>query len=158
LGLAAFVLAMIMLAAAHTSALAVEPGEKLADPALEARARKISQELRCLVCQNQSIDDSNAELARDLRLIVRERITAGDTDSQVLAFVEARYGEFVLLRPPFKLHTLLLWVTPLLLLIGTALVLRRNAKTRTATTNSQDAAPLSPEEQKRLDKLLGKKS
>jgi cytochrome c-type biogenesis protein CcmH len=102
-------LAIVVLALVHGVTLAVEPGEKLADPALEARARKISQELRCLVCQNQSIDDSNAELARDLRLIVRERITAGDTDAQVLAFVEARYGEFVLLRPPFKLHTLLLW-------------------------------------------------
>ena len=84
--------------------------------------------MRCLVCQNQSIDDSNAELARDLRLLVRERIVAGDTDAQVLAFVEARYGEFVLLRPPFKLHTLALWLTPLLLLIGTVVVLRRNAR------------------------------
>jgi cytochrome c-type biogenesis protein CcmH len=158
LRLAALVLAMVMLALAHTSTLAVEPGEKLADPALEARARKISQELRCLVCQNQSIDDSNAELARDLRLIVRERISAGDSDAQVLAFVEARYGEFVLLRPPFNLHTLLLWVTPLLLLIATALVLRRNARTRAAATALQDAAPLTPEEQKRLDKLLGKKT
>jgi cytochrome c-type biogenesis protein CcmH len=158
LRLAAFVLATAMLAAAHTSAFAVEPGEKLADPALEGRARKISQELRCLVCQNQSIDDSNAELARDLRLIVRERITAGDSDAQVLAFVEARYGEFVLLRPPFNLPTLLLWVTPLLLLIATALALRRNARTRAAATTSQDSAPLTPEEQKRLDKLLGKKT
>jgi cytochrome c-type biogenesis protein CcmH len=151
-------LAIVVLALVHASTLAVEPGEKLADPALEARARKISQELRCLVCQNQSIDDSNAELARDLRLIVRERITAGDSDAQVLTFVEARYGEFVLLRPPFKLHTLLLWLTPLLLLIGTALVVRRNSRTRAATMASQDAAPLSPDEQKRLDKLLGKKT
>jgi cytochrome c-type biogenesis protein CcmH len=158
LRLVAFMLAIVMLAVAHTSTLAVEPGEKLADPALEARARKISQELRCLVCQNQSIDDSNAELARDLRLLVRERITAGDTDAQVLAFVEARYGEFVLLRPPFKPHTLVLWLTPLLLLIGTALVLRRNARMRAAATTSQDAAALSPEEQKRLDQLLGKKT
>ena len=84
----------------------------LKDPALEARARHISQELRCLVCQNQSIDDSNAELARDLRLLVRERLTAGDTDAAVLAFVEARYGEFVLLRPRLRPHTLLLWLTP----------------------------------------------
>jgi cytochrome c-type biogenesis protein CcmH len=151
-------LAIVVLALAHTSTLAVEPGEKLADPALEARARKISQELRCLVCQNQSIDDSNAELARDLRLIVRERITAGDSDAQVLSFVEARYGEFVLLRPPFKLHTLLLWLTPLLLLIGTALVVRHNSRTRAATMASQDATPLSPDEQKRLDKLLSKKT
>jgi cytochrome c-type biogenesis protein CcmH len=146
-----------MLVLATASASAVEPGEKMADPGLEARARRISQELRCLVCQNQSIDDSNAELARDLRLIVRERIAAGDTDTQVLAFVEARYGEFVLLRPPFKPHTLVLWLTPLLLLIGTAFVLRRNARARAAATGLTDTAALSPEEQKRLDELLGKK-
>jgi cytochrome c-type biogenesis protein CcmH len=137
--------------------LAVEPGEKLADPGLEARARRLSQELRCLVCQNQSIDDSNAELARDLRLIVRERLSAGDSDAQVLAFVEQRYGEFVLLRPPFKLHTLALWLMPLLLLIGTVLVLRRNARMRAAGGRTDNAAPLSAEEQKRLDELLGKK-
>ncbi len=146
-----------LLVLATASASAVEPGEKMADPGLEARARRISQELRCLVCQNQSIDDSNAELARDLRLIVRERIAAGDTDTQVLAFVEARYGEFVLLRPPFKPHTLVLWLTPLLLLIGTAFVLRRNARARAAATGLTDTAALSPEEQKRLDELLGKK-
>src|SRR3977135_619033 len=97
-------------------ARAVEPGEMLRDPALEARARHISQELRCLVCQNQSIDDSSAELARDLRVLVRERLTAGDTDVQVLAFVEARYGEFVLLRPPVNAHTILLWLAPVLLI------------------------------------------
>src|SRR4029079_764971 len=109
-------------------AWAVEPGEKLADPGLEARARAISQELRCLVCQNQSIDDSNAELARDLRVIVRERLEAGDTDAQVLAFVEARYGEFVLLRPPFNLHTLLLWLAPCVLLRCTCLESLRSRK------------------------------
>jgi cytochrome c-type biogenesis protein CcmH len=155
--LVACLLAIVMLAMAHTSALAVEPGEKLADPALEARARRISQELRCLVCQNQSIDDSNAELARDLRLIVRERISAGDSDAQVLAFVEQRYGEFALLRPPFKLHTLALWLMPLLLLIGTLLVLRRNARMRAAVERRDNAGPLSADEQKRLDELLGKK-
>jgi cytochrome c-type biogenesis protein CcmH len=155
--LVACLLAIVMLAMAHTSALAVEPGEKLADPALEARARRISQELRCLVCQNQSIDDSNAELARDLRLIVRERISAGDSDAQVLAFVEQRYGEFALLRPPFKLHTLALWLMPLLLLIGTLLVLRRNARMRAAVERRDNAGSLSAEEHKRLDKLLGKK-
>jgi len=157
LRLVACLLAIVMLAMAHTSALAVEPGEKLADPALEARARRISQELRCLVCQNQSIDDSNAELARDLRLIVRERISAGDSDAQVLAFVEQRYGEFALLRPPFKLHTLALWLMPLLLLIGTLLVLRRNARMRAAVERRDNAGPLSADEQKRLDELLGKK-
>ena len=146
--------AITILLLASVSAYAVEPGEKLADPAQEARARRISQELRCLVCQNQSIDDSNAELARDLRLLVRERIVAGDTDAQVLAFVEARYGEFVLLRPPFKPHTLALWLTPLLLLIGTVVVLRRNA--RAAATGRQEVVPLSDAEKKRLDDLLGK--
>ena len=133
-----------------TPAHAVEPGEILKDPALEARARTISQELRCVVCQNQSIDDSNAPLAHDLRVLVRERLTAGDTDSQVLAFVEARYGEFVLLRPRFKLQTLLLWLTPLLLLGGAAVFLVR-ARSRQPASG---AAPLSADEQKRLDELL----
>jgi len=96
-------------------------------------------------------------MARDLRLLVRERIVAGDTDAQVLAFVEARYGEFVLLRPPFKLHTLALWLTPLLLLIGTVLVLRRNARTRNAAVGER-VVPLSDAEKKRLDDLLGKGS
>ena len=98
-------LAFLLLAGAWAPAHAVEPGEMLKDPALEARARHISQELRCLVCQNQSIDDSNAELARDLRLLVRERLAAGDSDAAVLAFVEARYGEFVLLRPRLSAGT-----------------------------------------------------
>jgi cytochrome c-type biogenesis protein CcmH len=144
---------MLILFAA--SAGAAEPDEKLADPGLEARARAISQELRCLVCQNQSIDDSNAELARDLRVIVRERLEAGDTDAQVLAFVEARYGEFVLLRPPFNLHTLLLWLAPVLLLAGTGLALLRHLKER-AVAAPEGAAPLSAEEQQRLEQLLRK--
>jgi len=98
--------------------MAVEPDEILADPALEARARHVSAGLRCLVCQNQSIDDSNAPLARDLRLLVRERLKAGDTDAQVMQFVEDRYGEFVLLRPALNPHTLLLWLAPLFVLLG----------------------------------------
>jgi cytochrome c-type biogenesis protein CcmH len=122
----------------------------LKDPALEARARKISQELRCVVCQNQSIDDSNAPLAHDLRVLVRERLTAGDTDAQVLAFVEARYGEFVLLRPPFKPQTLLLWLAPLLLLGGAAVFLVR-ARSRQPASGT---TPLSADEQKRLEDLL----
>jgi cytochrome c-type biogenesis protein CcmH len=136
------------LAPAH----AVEPGEVLKDPTLEARARKLSQELRCVVCQNQSIDDSSAPLAHDLRVIVRERLSAGDTDSQVLTFVKARYGEFVLLRPPFKPQTLLLWLAPLLLLAGAGAVLLR-ARSRPAGSASE-TAPLSPDEQKQLDNLL----
>src|SRR5262245_66684094 len=102
----------LLLAVLAMPAGAVEPDERLPDGALEARARKISQELRCLVCQNQSIDDSNAALAKDLRVLVRERLSAGDSNEAVLAFVEARYGEFVLLRPKLNAHTLLLWLAP----------------------------------------------
>ena len=94
----------------------MQPNEVLSDPALEARARGLSANLRCLVCQNQSIDDSDAPLARDLRLLVRERLVAGDSDAEVTRFLVARYGEFVLLRPPFGWHTLMLWLTPVLLL------------------------------------------
>lgn len=104
-------------------ALSVNPDEVLADPALELRAREVSKELRCLVCQNQSIDDSNADLARDLRVLVRERITAGDTNDEVLDYVVNRYGEFVLLRPVWGWHTMALWVaTPLLFLAGGVLI------------------------------------
>lgn len=108
--LAALVLALAAAAPAH----AVLPGERLADPALEQRARNLSQDLRCLVCQNQSIDDSDAPLAKDLRVLVRERLKEGDSNGQVVDYVVARYGEFVLLRPVFGWHTLLLWLSPLL--------------------------------------------
>ena len=143
--------AMIGLAAA--SALAVEPGERLADPALEARARAISGELRCLVCQNQSIDDSNADLAHDLRVLIRERLTAGDSDAQVLRFMVQRYGDFILLRPPVKPDTYLLWFGPFVVLalggLGAALYLRRSRR-----QPQQAPAPLSPDEQRRLKTLL----
>jgi cytochrome c-type biogenesis protein CcmH len=148
----AFAAMLIALMMPLTLAGAVEPGEMLKDPALEARARAISRELRCVVCQNQSIDDSNAPLAHDLRVIVRERLAAGDSDAQVLTFVEARYGEFVLLRPRLKLQTVLLWVAPLLLLAGTAVfLLRAGSRAREAR---RATAPLSPDEQRRLDDLL----
>jgi cytochrome c-type biogenesis protein CcmH len=150
LRLAAAILLGLMCAGSQAGA--VEPGEMLKEPALEARARKLSQELRCVVCQNQSIDESNAPLAHDLRVIVRERLTAGDSDAQVLAFVEARYGEFVLLRPRLKPQTMLLWLTPLLLLAGAAAFLLR-ARLRTAQAGPE-TSPLSPEEQRRLDHLL----
>jgi cytochrome c-type biogenesis protein CcmH len=141
-----------------TPANAVQPDEILKDPALEARARHLSQELRCLVCQNQSIDDSNAELARDLRVIVRERLTAGDSDAAVLAFVEARYGEFVLLRPRLRPHTILLWLAPLLLLLGVAVVLLCRARARPASeAAAREATPLTSAEQRRLDELLASK-
>lgn len=131
-------------------ALAVQPGEMLADPALEQRARTISAELRCLVCQNQSIDDSDAPLAGDLRRLVRERLEAKDSDQQVLDYVVARYGEFVLLKPPFELSTLLLWLTPVLVLIGGfALVLRAAKK-----DVSNPSAPLTEQEKAKLDTIL----
>ena len=140
------VLLAILLPPAH----AVQPDEVLKDTALEARARKLSQELRCVVCQNQSIDDSNAPLAHDLRILVRERLSAGDTDAQVLAYVTARYGDFVLLRPPFKWQTLLLWLTPLLLLGGAVVFLAR----RHTSLVEDVARPLSPDEQRRLADLV----
>ena len=115
-----------------SGAFAIEPGEKLADPALEARARAIAGELRCLVCQNQSIDDFDAPLAKDLRLLVREQLKIGATDDQVRNFVVSRYGDFVLLRPPFKVETLLLWLAPLLALAGGALALWSASRRRVA--------------------------
>jgi cytochrome c-type biogenesis protein CcmH len=147
--------ALLVLLFVFTPARAVEPGEMLRDPVLEARARHLSQELRCLVCQNQSIDDSNAELARDLRLLVRERLAAGDSDAAVLAFVEARYGEFVLLRPRLSAHTLLLWAAPLLLLLAAAAYLIHRTRSRPLSQRAApEAAPLSAAEQQRLENLL----
>ena len=132
---------------------AVLPEEQLADPVLEARAREISQELRCVVCQNQSIDDSDAPLAADLRAIVRERLTAGDTNEEVMAYIVARYGNFVLLKPPLDLQTILLWSAPLLVLIpgglGVALYLRRRGRAGAA-----NPTPLSAEEQRALAAIL----
>jgi len=130
---------------------AVTPDEILKDPVLEQRARDLSRELRCMVCQNQSIDDSEAPLAKDLRILVRERLTQGDSDKQVLDFLVSRYGEFVLLKPPLELHTLLLWgVTPAVLLIGIfALIVL--AKRRRSVVLSSEA--LTEAEQRRLSAL-----
>jgi cytochrome c-type biogenesis protein CcmH len=134
-------------------ALALRPDEILPNAALEARARAISAELRCLVCQNQSIDDSDAPLARDLRIIVRERLLAGDSDAQVQSFVVARYGEFVLLRPVIAPHTILLWLTaPLVLLIGVA-VLVLGARRRRRELATEAVPELSDAEQAALDRL-----
>jgi cytochrome c-type biogenesis protein CcmH len=117
-------LALLIALVASSSALAVEPNEMLADPVLEARARAISKELRCMVCQNESIDDSQAPLAHDLRVLVRERLKAGDSDAQVMNFLVSRYGEFVLLKPPLSWHTLALWGTPPgLLLLGLVMII-----------------------------------
>ncbi len=129
---------------------AVQPDEVMADPAREARARALSRNLRCMVCQNQSIDDSDAPLARDLRLLVRERLGAGDSDAQVIDFLVSRYGEFVLLKPRFELQTLLLWLAPpLALLLGIAAVVANNRRRRGVAAD----APLSAEEQAKLAAL-----
>ena len=133
-------------------AKAMQPDEVLADPALEARARVISEGLRCLVCQNQSIDDSEAPLAKDLRLLVRERIKAGDSDQEVVDFIVARYGEFVLLKPRFEPRTLLLWfATPAVFLVALLLIALAYRRRKTAP---EQPAPLSVNEQQRLKNLL----
>ena len=121
---------VLAIAIGGTAARAVEPTERLADPALEARARVLSSELRCLVCQNQSIDESNADLAHDLRLLLRQRLAAGDTDQQVLDYLVARYGVFVLLDPPFLPTTWLLWLAPPLLVLGGGGLLLLRARRR----------------------------
>jgi cytochrome c-type biogenesis protein CcmH len=143
----------LFLALAAGSAFAVDPSERLADPALEARARAIGAELRCLVCQNQSIDDSNADLAHDLRVLIRERLAAGDSDQQVLQFMVRRYGDFILLRPPVKPATYLLWYGPFGLLvlgaIGVVFHLRRRGRKAVPVP-----APLSADEERRLKKLV----
>ncbi|MCD0419634.1 cytochrome c-type biogenesis protein CcmH [Rubrivivax sp. JA1024] len=135
---------------------AVQPDEVMADPAKEARARELSRELRCMVCQNQSIDDSDATLAKDLRLLVRERIAAGDSNKQVIDYLVSRYGEFVLLKPRFELHTLLLWLLPPFVLFGGGLGLwlhiRRRGRDAARATDAPK--PLSADEQARLEKLL----
>ena len=146
-----FLLALVVIVAAP--AWAVEPDEMLDDPVLEARARALSQEIRCLVCQNEPIDSSNADLARDLRILVRERIVAGDSDADVKAFLVARYGDYVLLDPPMKLTTYALWFGPaLILLLGALGVFLYFARARQAPAA---AAPLSAEERARLERLLG---
>jgi len=120
----------LVIAIGGPSVQAVEPSERLADPALEARARTLSKELRCLVCQNQSIDESNADLAHDLRVALRQRLVAGDTDQQIRDYVSARYGIFVLLDPPFAPVTYLLWLTPPLLVLGAGTLLLVRARRR----------------------------
>jgi cytochrome c-type biogenesis protein CcmH len=147
-----FLLALTVAALAYAAPVrAVQPDEMLPDPALEARARTLSRELRCMVCQNQSIDDSDAPLARDLRILVRERLKAGDDDKHVLDFLTARYGDFVLLKPRFTWETAALWGTPATILIlgglGLWVFLRRRAP-------SAAAPGLTPAEQARVDEML----
>ncbi len=154
-----FLLIASLLLLAAAPAGAVQPDEMLADPVLEARARDIGRELRCLVCRNQSIDDSDADLAHDLRMLVRERLQAGETNAQVVAYIRSRYGDFVLLRPPLALGTVLLWIGPaLILLLGAFGVMRFYHRSRTPDRGSgteAGSAVLSPEERRRLQAVLG---
>ena len=155
------ILTVLLLAAfAAPVALAVQPDEIMADPAKEARARDLSRELRCMVCQNQSIDDSEAPLARDLRLLVRERIAAGDSDNQVMDFLVARYGEFVLLKPRVNQHTLVLWLLPPLALAGGGLALWLHNRRRQKSAGSGDPSllHLTEEEEARIDRLIAAES
>ncbi|MEM6711452.1 MAG: cytochrome c-type biogenesis protein [Pseudomonadota bacterium] len=155
----AFLLALSVLMASVGSALAVQPDEVLDDPVLEERARSLSAEIRCLVCQNESIDESNADLAKDLRILVRERLVAGDSDQQVLDFLVARYGDFVLLRPPVNASTALLWFGPAIILVLSAtIILLRTQKRRMSgiTRSAKVEMPLTEEEKERIQALLEK--
>ena len=149
---ARLVLAFMLGLAAASPSLAVQPGEILPDATMERRARAISSELRCLVCQNQSIDDSDAPLAKDLRVLVRERLVAGDSDLAVRDFVVARYGDFVLLRPPLDLRTALLWAAPFLILLAAIGFMWRRGR---AMPTPASASPLSENERRRVERLLG---
>jgi cytochrome c-type biogenesis protein CcmH len=145
-------LALLLVLLMNLPALAVRPDEMLADPALEARARAISRDLRCLVCQNESIDDSDADLAHDLRVIVRERLKAGDTDEQAVDYIVARYGEYVLLTPRFEPRTLLLWLAaPTLLAVGGAAIHNAARRKREQAQNP----PHSEEERHAIERLEG---
>jgi len=145
-------LALALGFAAAPAAHAVQPNERLADPAMEARARTISAGLRCLVCQNETIDESDASLAHDIRMLLRERLTAGDSDAQAVQAIVSRYGDFVLLNPPVRPATYVLWFGPLAILLaglaGTTIWLRRR------TAAPQPAAPLSDDEKRRLETML----
>jgi cytochrome c-type biogenesis protein CcmH len=143
-----------------SAAYAVQPDEIMADPIKESRARDLSRELRCMVCQNQSIDDSEAPLARDLRLLVRERIAAGDSDAQVMDFLVARYGEFVLLKPRLNSHTWLLWLLPPLALVGGGIALwtYSRRRSRSVATEDQSLFKLTADEEARLERLIATES
>jgi cytochrome c-type biogenesis protein CcmH len=147
---------VISLLMGSSAAYAVQPDEVMSDPVMELRARDLSRELRCMVCQNQSIDDSDAPLARDLRLLVRERIAAGDSDTQVIDFLVARYGEFVLLKPRLERHTLLLWLLPPLALAGGGLALWIYSRRRSKSADREDQSlfRLTAEEEARLERLI----
>jgi cytochrome c-type biogenesis protein CcmH len=147
-------LAVVLVLAGASTAQAVQPDEILSDSTLEARARMLSRELRCMVCQNQSIDDSDAPLARDLRVLVRERLKAGDSDTQVLDFLTSRYGEFVLLKPSLSWQNALLWLAPIIVLIAGAggLVLAARRRRTVAITS----VPLSHDEERRVHEAINR--
>lgn len=148
---------LVALVAFTTFARAVTPDEVLPDPHLEMRARAISQVLRCVVCQNQSIDDSNAPLAHDLRVLLRERLASGDTDKQALDFIVARYGNFVLLNPPVQLNTLALWLGPAFFVLIAAIGFGQYVRRRSGDDATQAPTSLTATEQKRINELLGER-
>ena len=150
-------MATILVAAHIAPAAAVTPDEMLRDPAMEARARVLSQELRCVVCQNQSIDDSNAPLAHDLRVLLRDRLSAGDSDQQAMDYIVARYGNFVLLKPPMHMNTLMLWIGPALFLLLAGLGFIRYIRIRAADQSIENSTSFSASEQERLDALLNRR-
>jgi cytochrome c-type biogenesis protein CcmH len=157
LGRRAFLATLVALAAL-TAAHAVTPDEVLQDPKLEMRARALSQILRCVVCQNQSIDDSNAPLAHDLRVLLRERLASGDSDEKALDFIVARYGNFVLLEPPVQLNTLALWLGPGLFVLIAAVGFGHYVRRRSINGATQTPMPLTTTEQKRIDELLDERN
>jgi cytochrome c-type biogenesis protein CcmH len=151
--------AIISLSLAAAPCWAVMPDEVLPDPALETRARALSQELRCVVCQNQSIDDSNAPLAHDLRVLLRDRLVAGDNDKQALDFIVQRYGNFVLLKPPIQLNTLLLWLGPLLILLVAGIGFGRYVgRSGNGTRTTEVPSPLNDKERERIEMILNERS
>jgi cytochrome c-type biogenesis protein CcmH len=150
-------MAATLLSGAVSPALGVTPDEMLRDPALETRARALSQDLRCVVCQNQSIDDSNAPLAHDLRVLLRERLVAGDSDNQAMDYIVSRYGNFVLLKPPMQWNTALLWIGPALFTIFALFGFSRYIRRRPEALSNEAAAPLSGGEQLRVEALLNER-
>jgi cytochrome c-type biogenesis protein CcmH len=151
--LPAIAVAAMLAATSALPVLAVQPDEILSDAALEKRARNLSADLRCLVCQNQSIDDSDAPLAKDLRVLVRERLVAGDSDAKVMDYIVQRYGDFVLLKPPVNSHTLLLWLAPLLGIAAAAAVIFRSLR-RPIPAAVATPAPLTASEEQEIERLL----
>lgn len=150
-----YALSLFVALLVSSHAFAVEPDEILSNPTLEARARAISKQLRCMVCQNESIDESGAPLARDLRLLVRQRIMAGDTDAQIINFLVSRYGEFVLLKPPLSWNTLALWgAPPALLVLGILMIVVVERRRAAGRTGAEGAMQLSAAEEDRLAEIL----